>query len=159
MSLDEKMTNIEKSLMAGSGRWIADFTESFRNFRANDVTFDAFVRGNTRMKGFLLSRVFSATINPNYSVGCFMISTETVKNFDRKFLAKVMGAVRSFIKESEMKWAWLIILSTKSTEGLKKSVESIKDQFVGVALIDVDSRSMVNSDSYIGKQAKRFIKI
>jgi hypothetical protein len=111
------------------------------------------------MKGFLLSRVFSATINPNYSVGCFMISTEAVKNFDKKFLVKVLGAVRAFIKESEMKWAWLIILSTKSTDALKKSVESIKDQFVGVALIDLDSRSMVNSDSYIGKQAKRFIKI
>lgn len=159
MSIEEKMTSIEKSLMGGRGRWIADFTESFRNFRANDVTFDTFVRGNTRMKGFLLSRVFSATVNPNYSVGCFMISTETVKDLDRKFLGKVLQAVRFSIKENEMRWAWLIILSIKSTDALKKLVESLKDQFIGVVLIDINLGSMVHSDSYIGKQAKRFIKI
>ena len=159
MSVEETMTKIEKSLMAGRGRWIADFTESFRNFRANDVTFDAFVRGNTRMKGFLLSRVFSATVNPNYYVGCFMISTETVRDFDKKFLGKLLQAVRSCIKENEMRWAWLLILSAKSTDTLKKLVESIKDQFIGVTLIDVNSGNIVHSDSYIGKQAKRFIKI
>ena len=150
---------IEKSLMVGRGRWIADFTESFRDFRTNDVTFNAFVRGNTRMKGFLLSRVFSATVNPNYSVACFMISTETVRDFDRKFLSRLLQAVRSCMKETEMRWAWLLILSVKSTDALRKLVESLKDQFIGVALIDVNSGSIVNSDSYIGKQAKRFIKI
>lgn len=153
------MTEIEKSLMIGRGRWIADFTESFRDFRINDVIFNAFVRGNTRMKGFLLSRMFSATINPNYSVACFMISTETVRDFDRKFLGGLLQAVRVCIKENEMRWAWLIILSAKSTDALKKLVESLKDQFIGVVLIDVNSRSIVHSDSYIGKQAKRFIKI
>lgn len=159
MSVEETKTEIEKSLMLGRGRWIADFNESFRDYKANDVTFDVFVRGTTRMKGFLLSRVFSATVNPNYSVSCFIISTETAKNLDRKYLAKLLGAVRSCMKESEMRWAWLIILSTTGTGALKKLVESIKDQFVGVALIDINSRNIVHSDSYIGKQAKRFIKI
>ena len=153
------MTKIEKSLMVGRGRWIADFTESFRDFRINDVAFNVFVRGNTRMKGFLLSRVFSATVNPNYSVACFMISTETVRDFDRKFLGKLLQAVRSYIKENEMRWAWLILLSVKSTDTLKKLVESLKDQFIGVVLIDASSGHIVHSDSYIGKQAKRFIKI
>ncbi len=159
MSVDETMKKIEMSLMVGRGRWIADFTESFRDFKVNDVTFNAFVRGNTRMKGFLLSRMFSATVNPNYSVACFMISTEAVRDFDKKFLGKLLQAVRSCIKENEMRWAWLLILSAKSTDTLKKLVESIKDQFIGVTLIDVNSGNIVHSDSYIGKQAKRFIKI
>jgi hypothetical protein len=153
------MTKIEKSLMLGRGRWIADFNESFRNFKTSDVTFDAFVRGNTRMKGFLLSRVFSATVNPNYQVACFMISTETAKDLDKKYLVRLLQAVRSYIKENELRWAWLFILNTKGTGAFKKLVESIKDQFVGVALIDVNSGNIVHSNSYIGKQAKRFIKI
>jgi hypothetical protein len=145
--------------MVGRGRWVADFTESFRNFKANDVTFDAFVQGNTRLKGFILSRMFSATINPNYSVGCFMVSKETAKDLDKKYLDKLLRAVRSFIKENEMKWAWLFILSAKSTDNTRKLVESVRDQFVGVAMLDVDSGNVVHSDSYIGKQAKRFIKV
>lgn len=157
--MEEAITKIEKSLMIGKGRWIADFTESFRNYRIDDVTFDAFVHGNTRMKGFLLSRVFSATVNPNYYVGCFIASAERVKDLDKKRFAQLVQSVRSRMKESEMRWTWLLILSLRSTDTLRKLVESFKDQFVGVALIDVGSGKIVHSDSYIGKQAKRFIKI
>jgi len=159
LSVEEAITKIEKSLMIGKGRWIADFAESFRNYRIDDVTFDAFVHGNTRMKGFLLSRVFSATVNPNYYVGCFMVSAERVKDLDKKRFAELVQSVRSRMKESEMRWTWLLILSMRSTDTVRKLVESFKDQFVGVALIDVDSGKIVHSDSYIGKQAKRFIKI
>ncbi len=159
MVTEDKIVSIEKSLMMGRGRWIADFTESFRNFKINDVTFDAFLRGNTRMKGFLLSRVFSATVNPNYSVGCFITSFDVIKDLDKKSFGKLLQAVRSSIKENEMKWAWLFILSDKVTDAQRKLVESIKDQFVGVALIDAASKNIVHSDSYIGKQAKRFIKL
>jgi hypothetical protein len=159
LAFEDKIVSIEKSLMVGRGRWIADFTESFRNFNVNDITFDVFLRGNTRMKGFLLSRVFSATVNPNYSVGCYMVSSDSFRDLDKKSFGKLLQAVRSSIKENEMKWAWLFILSEKVTDAQKKLVESIKDQFVGVALIDATSKNIVHSDSYIAKQAKRFIKL
>lgn len=159
MALEEKMTKIEKSLMLSRGRWVADFNESFRNFKVNDVGFDTFIRGNTRMRGFLLSRVFSATVNPNYSVGCFVVSAETAKDLDRKSVGRLLQAIRSYIKENDMRWAWLFILSYKVSTELKKIVESIKDQFIGVAVLDVDTGDVVHSDSYIGKQAQRFIKV
>jgi hypothetical protein len=63
------------------------------------------------------------------------------------------------MKENIMKWAWLFILCAKATDVQKKLVESIKDQSIGIALIEVDSKNIVSSNSYIGKQAKRFIKL
>jgi hypothetical protein len=150
---------MEKTLMLGKGRWIADFTESFRNWNVGDVAFDAFIQGNTRMKGFLLSRLFSATVNPNYQVGCFIVSADRVKDFDRKSLMRMLHAVRASMKENEMKWAWLFILCAKAADFQKKLVESIKDQSVGIALVEVDSKNIVSSDSYIGKQARRFVKL
>ena len=153
------MTRIEKSLMLGRGRFIADFTESFRNYRVGDVIFDAFVHGNTRMKGFLLSRLFSATVNPNYSVACFMISISDNKGLDKRFLNDLLHAVRARMKEDEMRWAWLFLFAAKGADASRKLIEGLKDQFIGVAMIDADSGNVVNSDSYIGKQAKRFIKI
>ena len=152
------MTRIEKSLMLGRGRFIADFTESFRNYRVDNVIFDAFVHGNTRMKGFLLSRLFSATINPNYYVACFMISIADNKDFDRRFLSELLQAVRVRMKEDEMRWAWLFVFTAKAADALRKMIEGLKDQFIGVAMIDASSGNVVHSDSYIGKQAKRFIK-
>lgn len=159
MSTEEQITKIEKSLMLGRGRFIADFTESFRNYRVDNIIFDAFVHGNTRMKGFLLSRLFSATINPNYYVACFMISIADNKDFDRRFLSELLQAVRVRMKEDEMRWAWLFIFADKMTDAPRKMIEGLKDQFIGVAMIDASSGNAIHSDSYIGKQAKRFIKI
>jgi len=158
-AFENQLVQIEKTLMLGRGRWIADFTESFRNWNVRDVTFDAFIQGNTRMKGFLLSRLFSATINPNYQVGCYMVSADKAKEIDRKSLTKMLHAIRASMKENEMKWAWLFILCAKAADFQKKLVESIRDQSIGIALLDVDSKNTVSSDSYIGKQAKRFIKL
>jgi len=158
-TFENQLVQIEKSLMLGKGRWIADFTESFRNWNVNDITFDVFIQGNTRMKGFLLSRLFSATVNPNYQVGCYIVSADPAKDVDRKSLMKMLHAVRASMKENEMKWAWLFILCAKVAAAQKKLVESIKDQSIGIALVDVDSKNVTSSDSYIGKQAKRFIKL
>jgi len=159
LSIDEHMTKVEKGLMLGKGKWIADFNESFRNFRVRDVEFNVFIRGNTRMKGFLLSRLFSVTLNPNYSVGCFMVSTESVKHFDRKFLGKALTEIQSYMKDNEMKWSWLFIFTTKGISEMGKHVENIKDQYIGVVLVDAKSGSMIHSNSYLGKQAKKYVKL
>lgn len=159
LSIDEHMTKVEKSLMLGKGRWIADFVESFRDFKVRDLEFDVFIRGNTRMKGFLLSRLFSIMLNPNYAVGCFMISTESVKHFDRKFLGKALSGIQSYMKDKEMKWSWLFIFTTKGIGEMKAHIENIKDQSVGVVLVDTKSGNMIHSSSYLGRQAKGFIKL
>jgi len=145
--------------MSGRGRWIADFNESFRNFKISEVEFDAFVRGNTRMKGFVLSRLFSFLLNPNYSVGCFFFSIDSVKSFDKKHLIKLITTVKSGMKENEMKWAWLFLFGTENVEKIQKYVEGVDDKTVGIALLDINSKNIVRSNSYLGRQAKRYIKI
>jgi len=159
LSVDEYMTRVERSLMAGRGRWVADFNESFRNYKVNDVEFDAFICGNTRVKGFLLSRLFSFLTNPNYSVGCFFFSTDSVKGFDKKHLIKLIIAVKSRMKENEMRWAWLFLFGTRNIETLRKYVEGVDDQTVGIAFLDTNSKNIAHSNSYLGKQAKRYIRI
>lgn len=153
------MTKLEKGLMIGRGRWIADFNESFRKFRLGDVEFDAFIQGNTRTKGFLLSRLFSVMLNPNYFVGCFLISTESIRHFDRKFLSKVIAEIQSYMKDNEMKWSWLFVFTPKGIGEIGRHVEKISDQSVGVVLVDADSGKMVHSNSYLGRQAKKYVKI
>ncbi len=158
LSIDQHITKIEKGLMLGKGRWIADFNESFRDFRVRDVKFDVFIRGNTRMKGFLLSKMFSVMLNPNYEVGCFMLSTKSIKHFDRKLLGKALAEIQSYMKDNEMKWSWLFIFTNKGVGELRKHVENIKDQSIGVVLADAKSGTVVHSTSYLGRQAKRYVK-
>lgn len=159
VTIEEHIAKLEKSLISGRGRWIADFNESHKNFKLNDIEFDVLIEGNTRMKGFLLSRLFSFLLNPNYSVSCFVLSTKSVRKLDQSFLKKVLAAIRSYMKKKEIKWSWLFIFSTEKTQPLKSIVEKIDDQTIGVVLIDVNSKEMFHSNSYLGKQGKRFVKI
>ena len=157
--MDQRMAKVEKVLMMGRGRWIADFNESFRNFKLQDIEFDIFIRGNTRVRGFLLSRLFSVTVNPNYSVGCFMISTESVRYFNKKLLINALMRIQSYMKDNEMKWSWLFIFANKDNSEMRKHVESIKDQYIGVVLVDVRSGDVIHSNSYLGRQAKKYVKL
>jgi len=153
------MAKVEKGLMMGRGRWIADFNESFRNFKLQDIEFDIFIRGNTRVRGFLLSRLFSVTVNPNYSVGCFMISTESVRYFNKKLLINALMRIQSYMKDNEMKWSWLFIFANKDNSEMRKHVESIKDQYIGVVLVDVESGDIIHSNSYLGRQARKYVRL
>lgn len=159
LGVEEHIAKLEKGLMSGRGRWIADFNESHRNFRIDDVEFDILIEGNTHMKGFLLSRLFSFLLNPNYSVNCFILSTKPARKLDQHFLRKVLGTIRSYMKKKEVKWSWLFIFSTEKTQSLRNVIQKIDDQTIGVVLVDVGSKELFHSDSYLGKQAKRFVKI
>jgi len=159
LPINKRMTKVEKGLMLGKGKWIADFNESFRNFRVRDVEFDVFIRGNTRMKGFVLSRLFSIMLNPNYSVGCFMVSTESLKHFDRKLLGKALAEIQSYMKDNEMKWSWFFIFTSRGIGEMGKHVENIGDQSIGVVFVDAKSGSVVHSNSYLGRQAKSYVKL
>jgi len=145
--------------MVGRGRWVADFNESFRLYKVGDVTFDLFISGNTRMKGFLISRFFSFFLNPNYEVGLFAISTGPENAPNSKRLRKWILAVKSRMREDEMKWSWLVIVGQTPTDLVRKHVEEATDPAVGIAYLDVVSRQIVSADTYLGRQLKRYIKL
>lgn len=158
-TLEEHIAELEKTLMTGRGRWIADFSESRKNARISDVEFEAVIEGNTRVKGFLLSRLFSFLANPNYEVCCFILGARPGKGLDLKSFTKALAAIRSHMKKKEVKWSWLFIFTTEGTNNLKDTVQKMDDQAIGVVLADLNSEEVFHSNSYLGKQAKRFIKI
>jgi len=157
--IEDYLLHLEKNLMTGNARWVADFTESFRAFKINDVNFDMVVRGNTRGKGFLLSKLFAYTALPNYQVVCLVFNSNQFKQFERRSLNTVLDAVKSYMKENELKWSWLIIAQKGAfSEAIKNVVSSLAIQEVGVALVDVDSKTITSSQGYLGKTISRYIK-
>ena len=74
MVVREYLLKLERNLMVGSGRWVADFTESFWDYPLGDIVFDMAVTATVRPKGFFLSRVAAWLTTPNYYVACFVYS-------------------------------------------------------------------------------------
>lgn len=159
IAVENAIQKLEKEMMTGKGRWVADFNESFRGYQVGDVTFDLFISGNTRMRGFIVSRVFSFFLNPNYEVGFFAISVPPVENLNSRKLRKWMLAVKSCVRKSEMKWAWLALLGDSPTDSVRQIVEEATDSAVGVAYVNTSSREIISADTYLGRQLKRYIKL
>ena len=145
--------------MGSRGRFVADFTESFRQFKLRGVEFDAMIRGGTRVKGFLLSRVFSYLVNPNYQVACFILSIDPKKVFRKEDYGRYVAAIKSFMKREEIKWTWLYMAAQEPTPEIRRAVERTTDTSTGVALVDLQTGEVFHSDSYLGRQATRYVKI
>lgn len=155
----DAITTLEKEMMLKKGRWVADFNESFRNYHINDVRFDLFISGNTRMKGFLLSRLFSFLVNPNYEVGFFAISVDPTNEPNPRRIRKWILAVKACMEKSGMKWAWLTLVGGPVHDSTKKYLEQATDPDVGVAYVDTESRQIICADTYLGRQLKKYVKV
>jgi len=158
-AVENAIGKLENQMMKGRGRWVADFNESFLNYRVGDVTFDLFISGNTRMKGFILSRLYAFLLNPNYEVGFFAISTARENELNPGRLRKWILAVKSRMKKSEMKWAWFLVVGESPSESVKKLVQEATDRDVGVAYVDINSRQVFSADTYLGRQLKKYVKV
>ncbi len=153
------VAKLEKGIMTGRGRWVADFNESFRDYRVGDVMFDLFVSGNTRMKGFLISRFFSFFLNPNYEVGFFAIRIDAEHEPNPRRLRKWILAVKSCMSKYEMKWAWFVIIGPSLSDTSRRNVQEATDRDVGVAHIDSESRQVTAPDTYLSRQLRKHIKL
>lgn len=150
-------SKLERDLMKGKARWLANFIESFENYRVNDVTFDIFIRGNTRVKGFLLSRFFSYILNPNYEVGCYIYAPE--RRLNRSIARKILLTAKGSMDVNEMRWIWLIMIADQIESEAKDYVEKVSDQGLAVVAVETDTGMITNSRNFLGRQARKFVKV
>jgi len=150
---------LERELVRGKANWIADFNESFRDYRVSDITYDVFIRGNTRVKGFLLSRLFSFFLNPNYEVGCYMHSRGAGKKLNRRDARKIIVTTKDSMAANNMKWSWLFLFADDVEEDAKDYLKTVTDQGLAVVAVGTETRTIVNSGNFLGRQARKFIKV
>jgi len=155
VKIREYLLKLEDNLMTRGGRWVADFTESFWGLPVGDTAFDMVILGNTRPRGFLLSRFFSWVALPNYPVACFAYSDDP----DLKRLSPSLKAIAEYREKEEMPWAWLVIVNEGPfSRRAKALVEKNDAKEIGVALVDLASQEITASKSYIGRRMGRIAK-
>ena len=153
--MKDYLLRLESNLMLGSGRWIADFTESFWDFRIGNTTFDMLILGNTRPKGFLLSRLFAWLTLPAYGVACFVCSLNDPQLKQLGSLAKI---IKRYMKEQDLTWSWLVLPSEGSfTKKAKAVVQKDDSHEIGIALMNLAAQEVVTNDSYLGRRMRRLV--
>lgn len=155
MTIDEYLLRLEKNMLMGSARWVADFTESFRHYPIGDTVWDMVVRGHMRGKGLFLSRIFAYLSLPNYQVACFAYTRERGDS-DLRGLVK---CIQGYMEAEELDWCWLVLPQEGPfSSRLRAALEKIDYRELGVALVNISSREIFTNPSYVGKRLRDHVK-
>jgi hypothetical protein len=150
---------LERGLMRGGARWIADLTEFFRDHRIGDTVFDLYARGKTRNSGFLISRFFAWTALPNYSVALFCVD-EGNGDLGMESVRNRIDLITKFSKNEDLQWTWLILFSRKNIQPSVVSFVSRYDKKeLGLAVASTTSRQIVLSNNQVGRSIQKYLRL
>jgi len=153
------LEKLEHELIEGKARWLAEFNESFRNVRLLHLDFDMVVEGSTRGRsGYLFSAILSRTMLPAYAASCFVKSLGGDNSFDAAELDKYVTGLQLYIKDKEAKWSFLILVhSGNALRTLRERIQSINNDAIGVALVNIVTMEVLHNSSLIGRSAERIL--
>lgn len=156
MEVEEYLLRLEKNLILGAGRWVADFRESFRKFSVGGCTFDLYIRGSVRPKGFLISRLLAYFTLPDYKVAFYACHLPE----DGFSLSRLCSAVERHSAQKNIKWNWLALFRSKDfPKSVVKRVNSFKRENIGIALINTEEQDIETSPNFLGQKAVAMVRV
>jgi hypothetical protein len=155
VEIDDYLLKVERNLMLGAGRWVAEFNESLRNFPVGRHSFDLYVRGSTRTKGLLLSRLFAYFSLPNYNVAFFVKHVPE----DDFSLGELRKAVEDRASKHNVRWNWLVLVRTGSfPEKLVKRVDGFDKPELAISLVNIEDHDIDTSSNILGRKALSLLR-
>jgi hypothetical protein len=160
MQLEQVLEAFERDILSGRARWIADLSETFRDYKLSGHTFDMCARGQTRGKGFLLSRFFAWTVLPNYKVSLYARASRNSANMLRRDIIELLQVIRKDIEKRELKWAWLVLfLEGNPSSQVASFVESYNNNDIGIGTVNTYSGSVLVSNNLLGRSLLRHMRL
>lgn len=158
---------IEYETMRRGGFWVATFDNAIRNFNIDRVkknaqgkvqnrSFNTFILGHVRNKGFLLSRVFSFLVSPTYLVGCSAIHLENASDTTWSVILGLIRDALVVMDVMELEWLWCIFYGEGALNSdLSAKLQYYPSQNLGLLYADVENMTIINSDCFIARHAAR----
>lgn len=146
---------VEEQIVKGNLRWLANFSEIYRDYVIGDVSFPIYASGGLQERGFFLSRIYSAMVTPKYKVHLFIY---TALEITPKLLRKLIVSCKSKFGGDD--WILLGLVQSQPFEKtFKEAVVDITDRTVGVAAFSLASKEMVTSNNVLGKGLSKQLKL
>ncbi len=146
---------MEEQLAKGNLRWLANFTEIYRDYPLGDFMVPIYAVGGLTEKGFFLSRIFSFFVTPKYKIHFLLHTTHelTVKSL-RKL---ILSCKRKFGADD---WVFITVVQDRPVEkAVKSAVLNLADERVGVAAYSLASKTEISSDNVLGRSLKKNLKL
>jgi len=160
MQLDQVIDEFEREILRGRARWVADINETFRDYPVGGQSFDVCARGQTRGKGFLLSRFFAWTVLPNYKVSLYAKAIPNTADFHRGNLIQLLHDVRMDKERRDVKWAWLVLfLEDAPPRGVANVVETYDRDDLGIGCVNVNSGNVLVNRNLLGSSLLKQMRL
>ncbi len=143
---------MEKEIQRGRANWVADLNETSRRYEISGESFPLVAKGNTRPKGFLLSRFVAFTVMPDYHVCLYASNSKGSGGEAKSNLMRLVRIIETQRDQKDIKWSWLLLFSEhEAPESLAKTIEGFGNKDVGIGCIELDTGRMITSPNQLGR--------
>jgi len=153
-AIDIFIDKIENNLVMGKGKWLATFTDIYREYKYNNRVFLLYARGDTYEKGFFLSRIFSFFVSPRRKVHLFIDKTGGVT------YTYLNNIIKKCLKIGEEDDYILLAILTDEKDikvDLNKILSKKKFSRIGLSIISTSNWKPIYSNNILGRELKRII--
>ena len=142
---------LEREIQRGRASWVADLSETFREYQISGEVFPLIARGGTRPKGFLLSRFVAFTLMPNYNVCLYACTLDAEKNSKTEVM-RLVRVVETQRDQKNIKWSWLLLLAENDPPSSTASlIEQFGNQDIGIGCINIVTGRVITSPNQLGR--------
>jgi len=149
-SSSDLISGLENEIQKGRATWVADLNETFRDYQMSGEIFPLLARGNTRPKGFLLSRLAAFTIMPNYNV-CMYVHRVDATDAKGQVM-RLLRIIETQRDQKNIKWSWLLLLGDENLpDSVSKIMLGFANKDIGLGYINTLSGEMKTSQNQLGR--------
>ena len=144
---------LEREIQRGRASWVADLSETFKNYQLSGEVFPLIARGGTRPKGFLLSRFVALTLMPHYNVCLYACDFNVGQS--KSDIMRLVRIIETQRDQKDIKWSWLLLFSEDDPNlGTTKLIEEFGNKDIGLGFINIISGNIITSPNQLGRSLK-----
>ena len=141
---------VERELQRGRTQWVADLNESFRDYQVSGEVFSLLARGGSRPKGFLLSRLLSFMVMPNYNVCMYVQWLDESRA--KEHLMRLLRVVETQRDQKDIKWSWLLLISDEPPpDSANKLILEFGNRDIGLGYVNALTGETSTSPNQLGR--------
>jgi len=142
---------LEREIQRGRASWVADLTETFREYQISGEVFPLIARGGTRPRGFLLSKFVAFTLMPNYNVCLYACMLDAERN-NRADVMRRVRILETQRDQKDIKWSWLLLLAENDPPSATATlIEEFGNKDIGIGCINIVTGRVITSPNQLGR--------
>jgi len=141
---------LERELQRGRTQWVADLNESFRDYQVSGEVFSLLAHGGSRPKGFLLSRLLSFMVMPNYNVCMYVQWLD--RSHTKEHVMRLLRIIETQRDQKDIKWSWLLLIGDEpASDSVNHLILQFGNRDIGLGYVNALTGETSTSPNQLGR--------